>query len=239
VAMRLAKETVDEAVETGLLLGMEQPVLANFHAPGFASASQLTFEKKFDMLERSWQALSEIESYTNQQCRDRGFIRNGEPQVKVVKENNFPYHSDEVFGLIDNHPHELVRGPPFGINIDFAHMQLTINYLKKRGGSIRARLEEQLYPEITWENTVQTVKNQLKLLHLNDASGYTPEKEGISIGTGEVPFEYLIPAICKNIREDIVGTVEIKNHHLEPRLFIDSVAALKQKFGEEYEQFFI
>lgn len=237
LAVELAKETIREAVEVGLQLRLKHPILINFHIVGYVNASELSVERKAKQLRHGEETLLKLKTFADELCFEKGF-EDGTPQIRLVRENNYPYLTDEVYSILDSNPLEFTRLKCLGVNLDFAHFQMTMNYLKNHPSSVRSRIEAQLYPQPSWETAVKTIRDQLELVHLNDAKGDTPEYEGIQIGLGEIPFRTIIPMLCENLRRDIMGTVEIKDLHLHPEAFVNSVLELKKIFGEKFGDYF-
>jgi len=237
-ALGLARETIMEAVDLGLQLGLEHPVLVNFHIMGFVQTKNICLKRKIDHLRRGEHSLLQLKRFTEDYCHGVGFTKNGKPQAVIVHENSYIFHPGDACALLSIHPLEITRLVGVGVNIDFAHLQLAMNYLNANPDCASALLEKQLYPPLTWEGTVETVKEQLELLHLNDAKGWTPEDEGIEIGLGEIPYKKLIPLICEKIKHDIIGTIEIKTQHIHPEEFINSVLQLKKQFGSKFDEYF-
>jgi len=237
-ALGLARETIMEAIELGLRLGLEKTVYINFHVMGFVRERDISLENKMRHLLRGEKALLQLKTFTEVYCFDSGFTKNGQPQAILVHENSFIFHSNEVFALLSAHPKEITRLPWIGINIDFAHLQLAINYLNANPSSESAKIENKLYPPLDWKTAIETVKDKLELLHLNDAKGWTLEGEGLEIGLGEIPYETIIPLICHSINKEVMGTIEIKTQHLHPEQFTNSVRYLRSLFKENYSEYF-
>jgi hypothetical protein len=237
-ALGLARETIIEAITLGLRLGLEKTVCINFHLEGLVCNHDVSLENKLRCLLRGEEALRQLRRFTEAYCFDSGFTKNGQPQAVLVHENTFSFRSNEVFALLSVHPEEITRLLGIGVNIDFAHLQIAINYLNANPGSESAKIENKLYPPLDWETTIETVKDRLELLHLNDAKGWTIEGEGLEIGLGEISYETIIPLICCSINKEVMGTIEVKTQHLHPEQFTNSVRYLRSLFKENFSEYF-
>ena len=136
-AIKLAKETISDAVETGIAFGGENEVLVNMHVIGYASPEEVNVEGKLACLRRGERVLQMLRDYARELCEKKGFVRAGRPMALIVRENNPPTHYLGVQSMIDFHPSEFAS-LDLAANLDFAHLQLYLNYLAAKKPKIRS-----------------------------------------------------------------------------------------------------
>jgi hypothetical protein len=241
IAIRLVTDTIIEATEAGIALGLENPVLVNLHLLGLVTRQEASLEKKLAMLQTGLAVLRTLKTFADSYCETRKFTTNGLPMVRLVRENNPPFHAlwSNIFSLIDFHPNEFASSPDAGSNLDLAHYQLYLNYRNNGNDkSPGAEYDRHLYPHPTWETTIEKVSRNIELLHISDAMGYTSEYEGLPIGKGKIRFHEIVPYICDALSMDVMGTLEIDKQHLDPNLLLESITVLKRMFGREFQKYF-
>ena len=172
-----------------------------------------------------------MKTYADELCRSYGLDKNGEAMIKITRENNPPDHGF-VDGLIDYHPIEVARTKEKGIwnCLDFAHIWQYMNYLKYGKGELPGvDIDRALYPtDLGWKKIINILKDNILLIHVNDASGYKKETEGLEVCEGEIDYIHVF-SVIKNYLKDInniMFTIEIKDGHLHPEKIERSVSRM-------------
>jgi hypothetical protein len=239
-AVALVSETIMEAAEVGARLNLEVPVLVNLHLLGLACLNEVSLASKLSALENGRNTLNILQKYVTSYCNLNEFKSNGKPLVKLVRENNPPMHNRKIYSLIDFHPEEFTNHPAVGVNLDFAHFHLYLNYVKAgHGESPGADLDSSLYSPPSWEATLKQTKDMLEMVHLCDAKGYTPKHEGLIIGKGDINFRETLLLLCQHTKTQVFGTLEIINPNNTARNLEKSIDALHKMFRSDYKSVFI
>lgn len=234
--LKLTEDTVKEAAFTADALNVRNETPIIVHLLGFAEPKNVTLETREEKLrlgKNRLKALKEIADFHSQKSGVK---------LTVVRENN-PPECDKIISMLDSNPAETLGtvDEGIGVNLDFAHLWLNILYQKNGQGEFPgADFSKKIFPEINLEETIKALAPYLKLIHLNDAGpGYKQEFEGVEIGKGNVPHDILIPLICENLTQDVVGTYEIKYGHKDPDSMFRSDMFYRNLFKEKFEEYFV
>jgi len=215
--IELSKETIKEAVFVVHRLELDTIVPVNFHLFRFVEKDKVSREEKEKGLEIGEDSLIQLKNYANELCDEYGLVKSGRPLIQITRENNPPDHGF-ADGLLDYHPLEIIRTKEYGIKncIDFAHFQQYINYLRYGKGELSGvDLDKEYYPaDIDWEFAIETLKDNIILVHVNDAQGYRKEGEGLEVGMGEINYEKVLSLLQKLKNDEIIYTIEIKDGHI-------------------------
>lgn len=233
---KLTEDTVKEAAMVGSILNIKNEIPIVVHLLGFTEPENINLkerEKKLELGEKKLKELREIADYYSQKYGVK---------LKLVRENN-PPECDRIISMLDSNPRDTARtvNCGVGVNLDFAHLWLNILYQKNGKGEFPGvNFNKKIYSEIDLKETIKFLAPSLKLLHLNDAGpGYRQEFEGLEIGKGNIPHSILIPLICENLSENIIGTYEIKYGHKDPDSILRSDLFYRSLFKEKFEEYFI
>lgn len=258
--LKLTEDTVKEAAFTADALNVRNETPIIVHLLGFAEPENVTLETRKEKLRLGKNRLKVLKEIADFHSQKSGV------KLTVVRENN-PPECDKIISMLDSNPAETLGtvDEGIGVNLDFAHLWLNILYQKNGQGEFpgadfnrkinkfaSSALADEINPEIkqvcfgdfsaeiNLEKTVKALAPYLKLIHLNDAGpGYGQEFEGVEIGTGNVPHDILIPLICENLTQDIIGTYEIKYGHKDPDSMFRSDMFYRNLFKEKFEEYFI
>ena len=231
--IKLSKETIEEAVIVARELDIDNDVPVNFHLFRFIERDKISIQEKIEGLKVGEAALVSLKTYADELCRSYGLDKNGEAMIKITRENNPPDHGF-VDGLIDYHPIEVARTKEKGIwnCLDFAHIWQYMNYLKYGKGELPgADIDRELYPtDLGWKKIINILKDNILLIHVNDASGYKKETEGLEVCEGEIDYIHVF-SVIKNYLKDInntMFTIEIKDGHLHPEKIERSISRVHE-----------
>ncbi len=233
---KLTEDTIKEAAFTGNALNIQNEIPIVVHLLGFAEPEMITIkerEEKLKLGEKRLKVLKEVADFHGQKAGVR---------LIIARENN-PPECDKIISMLDSNPQDTLRtvNDGVGINLDFAHLWLNILYQQNGKGEFPGvDFNHKINPVIDLKKTVRLLAPHLKLLHLNDAGpAYMQEFEGLEIGKGNTPHDILIPLICENLTQDIIGTYEIKYGHKDPDSMLRSDLFYKNLFKENFEKYFI
>lgn len=215
--INLSKEVIREATTVAYELELDSIVPVNFHLFRFVERNKISKEEKEQGLKIGESALLRLKSYADSICEELGLLRNEESLIQITRENNPPDHG-LVDGLLDYHPLEIIRTSKYGIKncLDFAHFQQYINYLKNGKGELPGvDLDREYYPtDINWKFAIDTLKENIIILHINDAHGYRKEYEGLEVGSGEINYREIFQLLQNLKNPEIICTIEIKDGHI-------------------------
>lgn len=228
--MKLSKETIREAVIVASELDLDTTIPVNFHLFRFIEKEKISKEEKETGLKVGESMLIQLKKFADDICKEYGLLKNGKPLLQITRENNPPDHGS-VDGLLDYHPLEIIRTKEHGIKncLDLAHFQQYMNYLKYGKGELPGvDLDREYYPsDINWEFAIDILKDNIALIHINDASGYRKETEGLEVGTGEIKYEEIFSLLESLNNEQIIYTIEIKDGHINPWKIENSIIELR------------
>jgi hypothetical protein len=240
----LEKAIMPEAAMVGEQLGIQTEIPVIVHLLGFTEHDRISREKRKEML-----IIGEAKfSYLQSRAKDIG--RRGNCEIAVVRENNTPNHKVNVdvrpypVGLVDYDTGDLLKAAKgvTGVALDLSHLQLFYNYIESRNGdlpgvNVDVNSHGGMVPPLI--KTVNEIAPYIRVLHLSDAGiGYSTADEGLTIGEGIVDFNRIIPAISRGLGQDVIGTLEIDNSHINPEKMRMSHAHLKRLFGEAFSGYF-
>jgi|GEM_PF-2265744 len=229
--VKLSKETIEEAAIVTHKLDINNNVPVNFHLFRFIERNKISIQEKINGLKVGEDVLISFKTYADELCKSYGLDKNGEAMIKITRENNPPDHGF-VDGLIDYHPIEIARTKEKGILncLDFAHVQQYMNYLKDGKGELPGvDLDRELYPiDLNWEKAINFLKDNILLVHVNDATGYRKETEGLEVGKGEINYTYVFEIIKDSLKnlDKVIFTIEIKDGHIYPEKIYRSISEI-------------
>jgi hypothetical protein len=229
--MEMSKETIREAAIVALELGLNNFVPVNFHLFRFIEKENICKKEKEFGLKVGESMLIQLKKYADNICKEYGLLKGGKPLIQITRENNPPDHGS-VDALLDYHPLEIVRTKSYGIKncLDFSHFQQYLNYLKfGKGELLGVDLDREYYPSnINWKLAIDILKANLVLIHINDASGYRKESEGLEVGTGEINYDKLFSLLQSVKYDKIIHTIEIKDGHIYWRRIENSILKIRR-----------
>jgi hypothetical protein len=232
----LTVDTIEEAGYVGSGLDIKDvPIVV--HLFGYAEPDKITIEernKKFEIGKKRLKDLKEIADHYSKKygCK-----------LTILRENEPPDHGS-THGLLDYDPRDVITTVDMGIGtvLDFAHIWQYLNYRKNGKGEFPGvDLSKEIYPDLSLKEAVEILAPSLKVVHLNDATGYRICSEGIEIGKGDVPHLELIPMIVEKLNElnrDITGTYEMKLGHKDPESMLRSDSEYRRLFENKFHEYF-
>ena len=224
IILTFARETILEAGMLSARLSLEKPTFVIVHFIGLSFYPSIT--EKLLFLERKKKVLKELKDYIQEVCSRFGLMKNNQPMIKLVVENNPPLQR-VGFGLIDMHPYDFCRTPLTEVCLDFSHFQLTLNYWSfGRGESKGSELDRKIYCPPDWTDLLDTFGQYIQMIHLNDAVGYSPSGEGLPLGRGEINFPKVLQHKC--FQKECFATIEIKDQHRHPEFIMESLEYLQR-----------
>lgn len=230
----LTEDTIKEAVLVGKAFKIKTEIPIVVHLFGLVSKDEITLEKRNEKLKLGEKKLLELKEIADYYSKKTGL------KLTITRENHLPHQN--IFSIIDFHPKDIMRTANSGIGtcLDISHLWLTILYYQKgKGNCLGVDFNKTLYPETSLEEAVALLKPSLKLLHMSDAGpGYQDAFEGLEIGKGNLPHSLVIPLICKSLKEDIIGTYEIKEGHKKPETIFRSDQFYRKLFKEKFKEYF-
>lgn len=230
----LAEETIKEAGYVGRKLKLPG-ALINFHLIGFAKPEEITEREMKKKLEVGEKRLVEIKKMADHYSEKYAC------KLTLTRENNPPDH-DIALGVLDFDPRDTIRTLKQGVyaNLDFAHFWECVRYKENGKGEFPGvDLNISLHPNLGISETIRMIAPGLRLIHINDAGpGYDKNFEGLEIGKGTMPHKEFIESIMASAKNDIVGTYEIKNGHIDPETMLRSDKRYREIFGSKFFEYF-
>jgi len=232
---RFTEETIKEAALVGKALKIKTEIPIVVHLFGFALPEKITLEERDKKLNLGEKRLLQLKEIANFYSEREGL------KLRIARENHSPSHG-KVLGLLDFHPQDTIRTSNLGIGttLDFSHLWLTVLYYKNGKGEFPGvDLSKKIYPEIKLGEVIDFLKSSLRIIHLNGGGpGYQGEFEGLEIGKGNLPHSEIVPLICNNLKENIIGTYEIKYGHIHPEKMLRSDQFYRKIFKEKFREYF-
>ncbi len=215
--IEFSRETIKEAVLVASKLKINNIVPVNFHLFRFVDKKNISEKEKEEGLKTGEKVLLELKDYADTLCKEYGLIKDNKPLIQITRENNPPDHGT-VDGLLDYHPLEIVRTKDKGIKncLDFAHLEQYMNYLKEGKGELPgADIDKKYYAEkVNWDFAINALKENIILVHVNDAYGYKKEGEGLEMGAGNIDYRRIFELLREISNENVIYTIEIKDGHI-------------------------
>lgn len=243
LALQFTEETIKEAAFVGKELKIETEIPIIIHLIGFVKKEQVTIEEREKRLKLGTKRLIELKRIADSYSEKYGV------NLKIVRENNCPGDEEPLpLVLLDHHPEDIIKSVELGIgtNLDLSHIWLVNLYYKNGQKEFKAvDLTKKLYPQIELNHAIDLLAPSLKMLHLNDAGnpkdihgGYKKKFEGLEVGKGTFPHSKLIPLICKSISQNIMGTYEIMDGHIDPEKMLRSDLYYRKIFKGKFNEYF-
>lgn len=232
----LTVDTIKEAGYVGSSLGLPEALII-VHLFGYAEPNKITIGERNEKLKIGEGRLAELKKAADHYSGKYGCL------LTIARENEPPDHGSN-HGLLDYDPRGIIRTAEMGIGtvFDFAHIWQYLNYRKNgKGEFLGVDLSKEIYPDLSLKEAVEILAPSLKVVHLNDATGYRICSEGIEIGKGDVPHLELIPMIVEKLNElnrDITGTYEMKFGHKDPESMLRSDSEYRRLFENKFHEYF-
>ncbi len=232
--IKLSKETIKEAAMVASKLGLDNFLPVNFHLFRFIEKKKISKDEKKVGLKVGQSILIQLKNYADNICKEYGLLKRGKSLIQITRENNPPDHGF-IDGLLDYNPLEIVRTKKYGIKncLDFAHFQQYMNYIKYGKGELPGvNLDRRCYPtDIDWEFAINILKDNIILVHINDAFGYKKEGEGLEVGKGEIKYDKVLSLLKSLKHNEIICTIEIKDGHINWWKVENSIQLLLKKYN--------
>ena len=230
----LTKETIKEAAFVGERLGLDAATV-DIHLFGFVKGL-VTEEARESAMKIGEDNLSMLNKYAKECSKKYGC------DVGLTRENNPPDHG-LLPGTLDFAPQDIIRTKEKGIGVclDFAHIGQYFNYFIDGNGQLPgADLSWRTYDGVVLDigrAADMVADGYLKLIHINDCTGFMKEGEGTEVGRGNFPHKTVIPLICRKA-DSLMGTYEVKYGHLDPDSMLRCDQKYRKMFGKDFDNYF-
>lgn len=233
---KLTEETIKEAAFVGKALKITEEIPIIIHLNAFVSEEELNLKERERRLNLGEKALIKLKKLADQYSQEFGV------NLVIARENHSPCYGGRI-GLLDFSPEDTIKTAKLGIRtvLDFAHIWMNILYHQQNKTNFPGvNFNKKIYPNVDLDHIIDLLAPSLKVLHLNDAGpkSVTAEFEGLEIGTGSVPHKELITLICKKVKNDIIGTYEIIDGHINPEKIFRSDLYYRNLFKDKFNLYF-